>query len=397
MKNLRSAILGTSRDVILAIAGVAAVLGLMLYQLVSLMPGLSVNEVAVYNSAHSPSAITDNMVNAPYKSAVFISTKIFEVDFGVRLVGALVGTLAVILFFFLVKELFGTLIGLATTVMFATSSLLLGMSRTATPNIMLLSLLAIIAVAAYIRFGKRTDIGWITAAFVIGLSLYVPGIFLFVLPVIIWKFKYARDSIKTINKPAIITASAIFAILLIPILLSLITDPAIWKGYVGINGELNTITIMAKYAYAAVASIFVISPIDSAYWLGRQPILDVFATAMFICGAFSLIKHYKLDRLWLILGVAFLSIVWIGATTNRYGVIILLPFIYLVIGAGLRMLTDEWFSVFPKNPIAKYIGAGLLVIAIAVSVNFQLHRFFVAWPNNEATRQAFSEQTPTTR
>ena len=147
----------------------------------------------------------------------------------------------------------------------------------------------------------------------------------------------------------VVVVSLIFGILVTPLLFSIVQNPSIILGYIGINTPLEPILTMAKYAGVSIVSMFVRSPMDHAYWLGRQPILDIFATAMFICGAYSYIKKYRLHRLWLVLGVAVLSIIWIGITTNRYSIIILLPFVYIVIGGGLRMMTDRWFEIFPKN------------------------------------------------
>lgn len=397
MKNKRKSLLGISRNAALVFVGVAIVLFLMLFRLVSLTPGVSDKEIEVYNSASSASAITSDMVNAPYKAAVFISTRVFEPYFGLRLVGAIVGISAIILFFLLVRHLYGNPIGLATTAMFATSSLLLGMSRTATPNIMLLSILAISAIGAYLRFGKRPELAWIVGVFVIGLSLYVPGVILYLVPAIIWQFRYIKSSLEKLNTSLIITISLIFGVLVTPLLFSIVQNPSIIESYIGLKTPLESIVIMGKYAAVSVISIFARSPMDNAYWLGRQPILDIFASAMFVCGAYSYIKKYRLHRMWLVLGVAVLSIAWIGITTNRYSIIILLPFIYIVIGGGLRMMADRWLEIFPKNPIAKYIGFGLLVIAITSSINFQLQRYFIAWPNHKPTIEAFSGQLPNTK
>lgn len=394
MKNLRNKLLGISRNVGFFIIGVAVVAFLMFYHLITITPGFSQKEIDVYNSAKSASAITSNLVNTPYKSAVFISMKVFGPEVGLRYVGALIGIFTVVVFYFLIREFYGDPIALATTTMFATSSLFLGMTRTATPNVMLLSLMAILATGAYIKFGKRNDISWLLATFVLGFSLYVPGMILFVVPIIIWQFNFIRDSLSKVNTKLIIVMSLILGLLITPLIFSIATEPSIIKEYLGFNEVISPVSTMLKYAGVTVLSLFVMSPVDSAYWLGRQPVLDVFATTMFVCGTYSFIRKYKLNRLWLVIGVLFLSVLWIGATTNRYAIIILLPFIYLIVGAGIRLLTDRWFEVFPKNPIAKYLGVSLLAIAILASINFQLNRYFIAWSNHKPTKEAFSQQIP---
>ncbi len=386
-----------SRTVLFAVAGVFGVLTLMLYKLQSLTPGLSPAEIATYQNASSLSIITDNMVNAPYKLSVFLSTQIIDSTFGLRLVGAMVGALTIIVFYFLIRSVVGPIVSIAVTAMFASSTLLLVMSRTATAYVMLLSLFIVFASGFYIRFGKRKDVGWIVAAVALGLSLYVPGMIIFILPAVIWQFRNIKKSFERLETPVIVASSVAFGVLCVPLIVSLIRDPNLWRGYLGFPETFASISDMIRHSAAAISSIFVMTPIDSSYWLGRQPVLDVFAVTMFIIGTFALISQYKLDRLWTILGILAIGVAWIGITTNRYGILVLLPFIYVVIGIGVQKLINQWLSVFPKNPIARYTGAALLATAIVVTINFQLHRYFVAWPNNQATKQTFSEAYPGTR
>lgn len=397
MKKLWNLLLAMSRTVLLAILGVVSVAALMLYKLATLLPGLSPAEVTTYQQAQSIGVITDNMVNAPYKLAVFLSTHVFDSIFGLRLAGAGVGIVAILVFYLITTRIFKGYIAVATTAMFATSTLLLVMTRTATENVMLLSLFAIIASGFYVRFGKRKDIGWILAAGVLGLSLYVPGMILFILPALLWQVRHAKKTLERLEAPIIIASAVLFGMLLIPLLVSLVREPSLWRGYIGLPAEIASITEMLRYSGAAISSLFAVSPIDSNYWLGRQPILDVFATTMFVVGGYQLIRQYKLDRLWVIGGIILLGIIWTGVTTNRYGVLMVLPFVYLVVGIGLQHLINTWFAVFPRNPIARYTGAVLLAVAICASINFQSHRFFVAWPNNDATKQTFVEAYPGTR
>lgn len=396
MKKMWNVFLAMSRTMLFAILAVIAVIILFLFQLKSLTPGISQAELATYDSARSVSVIVDNPVNAPYKAGVFVSTHVFDSAFGLRFTGAIIGILSVVIFFLLIRQIFDPLVAIATTAMFATSSYLLTMSRSALPSVTLLTLLGIVAIGYYIRFGKRKDLGWIGAAAILGISLYVPGMLLFLLPLAAWQFPQIRKSFERLQPPIIIIASVTFGLLCVPLFVSIVREPALWREYLGIPSGIAPITEMAKYSATAIASLFIMSPKDPSIWLGRQPILDVFATAMFIYGLVAIAKQYRLDRFWLVAGVFLISILWIGFTTNRYGLILLLPFTYLVVGHGLQRLIRQWRSVFPRNPIARYTGAVLLVITIAASVNFQVHRYFVAWPHADETKQALQIQFPDT-
>lgn len=392
MKQLKSVIFNVSRATLLSILGLAIAAGLMLFQLASLTPGLSHTEMATAQSASSFSAIADNMVNAPYKTAVLISTKLFDSAFGLRLVGAVVGAASIVAFYLLVRQLFGKYISIIVTIMFGSSSLLLHNSRLATPNVMLLVLLALIAAGFYLRFGKRKDLGWMLIAATVGISLYTPGMIIFILGAALWQFRHVRKSFEQLSPVAIVITSVIFGILCVPLVVSLIRDIDLWRGYLGLPMVFEPFMTMVKYAGTAVASLFAISPHDPVYWLGRQPVLDVFATAMFVYGAYNLIRQYRLDRLWTILGIFLIAILWIGASTNRQGIIILLPFVYIVIGIGIQNFLNIWLKVFPRNPIARTTGSLLLLAAICLSVNFQAYRYFIAWPNSNQTKAVFQQE-----
>lgn len=383
-----------SRATLLAIIAVFLVFGLMLFRLSSLTPGLSVPEIATYESAGSLQAINENLVHAPYKLAVFISTRVFDSAFGMRLVGAAVGGLSIVLFFLLARKLFYTSVAVTTTALYAGSSLLLHNARLATPNVMLLGLLGLLAAGYYLRFGKRKDLGWALCAVVVAVSLYTPGMIFFVTAAILWQFRHARKSFEELKTPTIAVVSVIFGLLLVPLIVSLVREPELWRAYAGLPAVFEPVSIMIKYAGTAIISLFVMSPYDPIHWLGRQPVLDIFGTAMFAYGAWKLVRQYKLDRLWTLGGILLLAVIWIGVTTNRQALLILLPFVYLVIGIGIQNFMNRWLKVFPRNPIARAVGSTLLLAAICLSVNFQVYRYFVAWPHADATKAVFTEKFP---
>lgn len=365
----------------------------MLFRLQGLTDGnLSEIELQTAQSANSVSVILENMVNAPYKTAVYVSTSVFDSVFGLRLVGAVIGGLSIVLFYLLTRKLYGTYISVLAAAMFGSSSLLLHNARLATPNVMFLALIALIAVGFYLRFGKRKDIGWPLAAATVALSLYTPGMFIFVLLAGVWQFRHVKASFEQLKTPFVIASSVIFSLLIAPLVISLIREPSIWRDYLGLPETLMPLGEMARHAGTALASLFAISPEDPVRWLGRQPALDIFATTMFAYGAFRLAKQYRLGRLWLILGTFVLATAWIGATGQRGAVLILLPVVYLVVGIGTQNFINAWLKVFPLNPIAKTVGSILLLAAILLSINFQVYRYFVAWPHADATKGVFTKE-----
>ncbi len=394
LRNYWNFLLAMSRATVFTVLAAVVVFGLMLFKLSSLTPGLSEAELSTYQSASSLPDIADNMVNAPYKFAVYVATHVIDSTIGLRITGAVLGALSVIIFWLLVRRIFSGYIALASTAMYATNSLLLAASRQATPNVMLLSLLALIGTGFYLRFGKRHDIGWILAAAVIGLTLYVPGMVFFIAAAALWQFRQVRKSFEQLKSQVITTASVVLGVLITPLIINLIREPELWHAYLGLPQQLASFADMIKYAGTALISLYARSPNEPTWWLGRQPILDIFAGAMFTYGIWRVLRQFRLDRLWTLGGIFLLALLWIGASTNRLAVVILLPFVYILIGIGLQQLINKWTKVFPRNPIARWVGGLLLLAAIATSINFQSHRYYVAWPNNDETKAAFTHQYP---
>lgn len=71
------------------------------------------------------------------------------------------------------------------------------------------------------------------------------------------------------------------------------------------------------------------------------------------------------------------------------GISILVPIVYLMVAAGFGYLLHEWLLVFPRNPLARSLGFGLLGIAVTLTCVYNLRTYFVAWPHNPATKAAF--------
>jgi uncharacterized membrane protein YoaK (UPF0700 family) len=73
---------------------------------------------------------------------------------------------------------------------------------------------------------------------------------------------------------------------------------------------------------------------------------------------------------------------------------LLLPIIYFVAANGIAAMLVSWFTVFPRNPVARSIGLILITAAVLITCVFHVKRYFVAWPNASETTQAFSPGTP---
>jgi hypothetical protein len=397
MKKMWNVVLAMSRPVLLGIVALVLFAGILGFRLQNLTPGLSAPEIATYESSNSIGKIIDNSVLAPYKLSIFLSTTLFKSILGLRIVGAMIGLITIALFYAFARKLLKPTIAMVATALFGTSYMFLHTARLATADVMLFSLLAMVGAGYIIRFDRHSKTAWLLATAIISLSLYVPGMVPFIFIGAIWQFRYVRRSFEELPPLIIGACSTLFSIIIAPIAINLVRSPELWRSYLGLPTVFAPVEVMAKEIAIGLASLFVYAPSDPIRWLGRQPALDIFIITMFLCGFVALIGRYKLHRLWAFLGIFIISCLWIGLTVNYRGIIIVLPFIYIIAGMGIERLLDQWLDVFPRNPIARWTGSILMLAAVLLSVNFQLQRYFVAWPHNLETKQVFTSRFPDTR
>jgi uncharacterized protein (DUF58 family) len=110
---------------------------------------------------------------------------------------------------------------------------------------------------------------------------------------------------------------------------------------------------------------------------------------MFLLGAYSYRKKIRLERsIVYILSVA-VSVLLSAINANQLYLLLCLPFMYLMTGEGIYFLLNEWRSVFPRNPIARFVGTLLVSVAVFGACSYHMNRYFLAWINAPETHQIY--------
>jgi hypothetical protein len=337
--------------------------------------------------------IIDNPVNAPVKVGQYIFQKLsLETPLFLRSVSVAVAVLSVWLFYALLLKWHTARVALLGTIMFVTSSWFLHSARLATPNVLLLGLLALISVGHFMRFGENKNQAWLLGAVVAGIALYIPGLVWFLILGLIWQSRRLNEALRVISTPVLCACVGIMVALIAPITIGLIRNPGIWRELLGFAPTFEPPIEILKNIAQVPLSLFWKSPENPVYWLGNLPILDVFAAVMFVLGAYAYWFRFRLDRTRLLMGIFVLGSLWIGISGRHENITLLLPFVYVIIAAGITLMLQQWFTVFPRNPIARGIGAGLLATAILISCTYQVTNYFIAWPNNPTTKSVFQQK-----
>lgn len=377
----------------LMLVGAVIVTLLFTYRLSSLVPGQTANEISAHNSSQTLRKIVNDPINAPYKVLRYSAQKLHTGIFGERLVSGLIAGFSIILFYMIVRHFCNRYATTLATIMYGTTGSLLTNGRLATANIMLLVLLGLLACGYYLRFNTHRQRSMLITSVILALSLYVPGMLYFIAGGIAWQFKALRRDSKKFNLKFLGICLGVFVLILSPLIYGLVRDPSLYKEYLGLPSKLPNIIDFIKSFLAVPYGIFVAAPKNSIFRLGRQPVLDIFASFMFILGCITLFKRYKLDRLVLLIAIFVVATLYTALSGNYENSFVLLPFIYLCIAIGIGMLLEEWRKVFPLNPLARGVAAAIMALAVVISVNFQTWRYFTAWPHNSETKTVFKLKT----
>lgn len=370
-------------------AGGAFVLALLLFKLGNLVPGFSASEIATSHDSSSLNAILSNPINAPYKFINFLLTYFhYSSPFALRSVSVFFALITIALFYYVLSRWHTPRIAILGTILLATSSMFLHYARLAEPAITGTLLLGAFAYGTWLHATKIPRIALIIGTLLTIMLLYIPGLIWFVILGCVWQRKLLFESLK--QSPILGSALVLFGFLLLaPLGYSLYNDPSLIKQLIGLPAH----TIPSIFDYLKnVANVFTIlivrGPSDPAVWLGRLPLLDIFTFTMCLVGIFVAFTKRQLDRKKMLIGsiVGGILLVSLGGSVS---ITILIPFIYILASSGITLILQQWFTVYPRNPIARTLGASIITIAVLMTCFYHINSYFIAWPNAPETKQTF--------
>ena len=387
-KKIRLRVIRLRNPLILFAASSVGLVGLLFFRLKSSVPGLSASEAASLASSVSWSQIINNPLNMPYKLAVFGLVKWQHGGvFMLRSVSAIFAIAMIYLFYYVLRQWYARRTAILGTTLFATSSWLLHYARLAQPDIMYIALIAAITYGTWLRQTKKTSLVIVVGGLLAVFLLYIPGLIWLVIAGGWWQrrsiFKHYRH--YTVTGLIMITVSAG---LLVPLIYGLATHPNLIRqlfglqlpGYPDVWAVLRSIAII-PYQLAVHANV------NPVVWLGNLPLLDVFALAMLVLGIYKHFFMRGLDRARVLLGIAVISVVLIGF--GIVNTIILLPVLYILVASGIGLMLQQWFTVFPRNPLAGLIGTTLISLAVLMTMFYHINHYYIAWPNSNDTKSVF--------
>jgi hypothetical protein len=364
--------------------------GLLLwFRLAVLVGGYSGHELETAQISTSLRHIIDNPINAPFTIVAYLFglLHIGNSLFDVRAAATVYGLLTLTTFYWLVRLWHGERSAILGTVVFGCSAWFLHIARLGTPEVLLFILLTLAASSVWL---KHTDNRLILLGG-FGLAatlLYIPGAIWLLVVGTIWQFKTVKHLFKEhLNIMAI--GSLGFLALSGPLVWAIYQNHVTAKIMLGLpaTGWPDPVQSLQRLAHVPY-NLLIRGPLDAEHWLGRLPFLDAFSIVMLIFGVYLYLRHWRLVRSKMVGAALVLGAVLI-AVGGAVTISIVMPFVYVLIAAGIGFMLDRWQQVFPRNVIAQTVSIALISLAVIASSWYGLRHYFVAWPNAPATKQVF--------
>ena len=392
MKGLKQWLVDRWLIVVTTVAAALFIVFLYTFRLGSLTGGGSSIEASYLQNAHYISNIFHGPAFLLHKQLTFLALALPFDSFGLlRLPAALMMVTFIGCFYLLVHRWYTTRVALLTTLLFATSSWTLTIGRQALPTVSYLAWLPILALVYWsVSKGKNALIlpFWVLG---FGWSLYIPGILWFVLVMAASQRKRLAMIVRTLPKWQVGLNATALLLLALPYSLQLFQHPLTALANLGLPTTLQQVIHFPELAYRLVLQLFLFAGNNPVFHLGHLPYIDIASTALFLLGLYRL-RYSKAQKMMKWSGIIIAGWV-VGAGFGAINIAIFLPLIYIVMGGGISFLLVQWFTVFPKNPIARSAGVALVSALVVLISAYHLDRYFIAWPLSPATRAVFSAQT----
>lgn len=375
---------------ILAFAAVALVVGgIFSFQIGSLTQGVSQPEKTYITSVDSGNKLLKDPLYAPHKVPVYALFRLGIERVGAyRAISALFACAAVVSCFFILKEWYSNRIAVLGTWLFLTSAWILHVGRLATPEASYLLTMPFLWTAVWLYNTTLRKSAVLLLSLFAAVCVYVPGLVWLIVVAAIWKRKLLWKELRAVPVWFLVICGFGMLIVLLPLVLASISAPRQLLIAAGLPQDIPNIKDLGNNILSIPAYLFARGPQDAVRWLGRLPLLDAFSAVMLIIGMYSLRYHFRLVRIQLLAGSALLLglLIILGGPVT---VTALMPVVYIVIAAGIAFMLQQWFAVFPYNPIARTIATTLISVVVLLVSYYHISHYFIAWPQTPATRQVF--------
>lgn len=375
---------------LLIATGIAILAYILLFrQLGGLTGAYSNAELVSQTHASSLRTIFHNPVNAPYELLVWMGLKLGHHSLlTTRVAASIIAIGVAILFYWVALHWYSKRVALLATILFVGSSGFLHIGRYGTALILQMTTLLLIACVLLYHRASSERLATYFITILLALCLYVPGIFWFELLGLILMRRHVRRLVRQLGKLHSILVITLGLVIVAPLIWGSIQSTATLRELLALPSSVPTPAVLWENAKSLGQAIFYHGYYSPDFWLYGAPLLNVAETILALAGIFVLIQPPRLRGNYYVIGAIAASIALIllggGAT-----IAMLIPLIYLLIAGGIYYLLDQWLTIFPRNPIARDAGVGLICIMVSLSTYYHLQAYYIAWPQAPETKQVY--------
>lgn len=369
---------------------------LLLWRLASLTKGrVNVSELAAKHALlhHSPWWKSPSFIYGPYYLLLHATYAINRSVSSFRLASVVIGLITAALIYWLINQWHGYKLAVLATVTFVSGLGVLAVARQGSPlsSQLLLSISLLTSVVAINRWHNYW--GLLAVTLITAGDLYIPGALWPVMAMLFLSFTGLKKTLRTISLWSKSSLYGLGLLLLAPLIYRLGWHYSkhqliYWLGY-GLDGKLNAVRHFALHLAQVPLDLFFHSTnLPATLSLGHLPLLPVAQSVIIVLGFYGYISRFSNYR-WrsiLILG----AVLWIVIGFGVLSVYSLLPLTTLAIGTGMAFMLKEWYSVFPRNPIARNLGLMVLSSVMLFSCFYSARSYFVGWANDPSTLSQYS-------
>lgn len=380
-----------------AITAVTLVLG---YRLTSLTHGANDSEAATQTILLQRSLHLTDIFRSPqylaYQLGLYTLEKLHLYSLlALRAVSVFFGALCVGIFYVILHNWYNRRIAVFGTVLFLFSGWFLHTARSGMPEILLvLSVETILLCGVLQQKYRNRSWPYTTSIVLCSLTLFNPGMIWVVATGCIWHYKRIIKLLRS-KHPRIILSLVVGLIIVSPLFIAIAREPRLIFGFAGLPTAMPSAQSLfaGVKAIAALPLYFVFrTHLAPTYQLGHLPLLDAFSGVFLLFGLYSFALHWRLKRSKALAEIAVICAILFGLSSigGNAGLALFIPIIYLGVGSGIAWFLQQWFIVFPRNPLARGLGTTMLCLALFLIVFYHSKAYFVAWPAAPETRNVFS-------
>lgn len=340
MKRSKNYLRDNGRSIGLVLLALAGLGWLLLHKLGSLTGGLSAGELASASAPVGWHGIYHDPFYLPLKlvrSVVFVLFKTHGQTL-TRLPDTVFGALAIFSFTWLIRLWHGTRTAVLTGLLFATSAWVLHVSRLASFDVLYLWAVPALLLT-YVLLQKYNDLAvvWYGSLVVWGLLLYVPGL--------VWLVGLSAGlqagTLRQAGQHFGLWWQRLLYLLTgliwLPLLIIDLLRPGNFLTWLGWPAHPAAPLHMLKQFAAVPVHLFARGPEYPQLWLGRAPVMDVFALATCLIGIYFYATHWKAARSRLLGLLALAGFVLVGLG-GPVGLSLLIPLLYVATATGITYL-----------------------------------------------------------